>query len=460
MLAKLDDQLGQSNAQEDPGGWAKQALSRIRDWMGAGGDDQEYTEWRKTKLARALSTSAQKLAEQWEQRITADIYDLMAFPGARVAGAELALETLYQEFQKAADTHTLICQQQTPKTTLAWRQAEEALKECQSGSGGFRLFGGRSKTRLLRIFLEQLSQYAHMRLNEELVSAVRQCFSQLVARLADRVRDLGFCRQRLRHLQENLDRPASDDDEELNGTRPSTSEITQGRSPMPSAESFWDTIRQTETARVVLPSGDADLEHAAVRFLHELTQDQWLQLDRELHEKVLEPQGGLHGACMSGDLTRQMAVPLMEGSTQFLNQHLPIMDVAQIIKSEFDAGESCLTEEASESLKEQTLDYLARAAAPWMNKHGRNRHECLLIPASNAGKALSESVTELFPDLKLVRVPGQSDLMFLCEQGNLTFAELMPLLKPCRAAYEAAAAAQISSPHARFDITDWLPLEP
>ncbi len=66
----------------------------------------------------------------------------------------------------------------------------------------------------------------------------------------------------------------------------------------------------------------------------------------------------------------------------------------------------------------------------------------------------------MFPDLKLVRVPGQSDLMFLCEQGSLTFEELAPLLKPCRAAYEAAAGSQITSPHVRFDVMDWLPLEP
>ena len=82
------------------------------------------------------------------------------------------------------------------------------------------------------------------------------------------------------------------------------------------------------------------------------------------------------------------------------------------------------------------------------------------LDRSNAGKGLSESITELFPELKVVRVPGQSDLMFLCEQGGLTFEELKSLLKPCRAAYEANAPSQVTSPHARFDVVDWLPLEP
>ena len=43
---------------------------------------------------------------------------------------------------------------------------------------------------------------------------------------------------------------------------------------------------------------------------------------------------------------------------------------------------------------------------------------------------------------------------------RLTDQELASLLKPCRAAYEPAASAQLTSPHARFDVTDWLPLEP
>ena len=50
LLAKLEDQVTQSVAQEDPGNWCKQAMGRIRDWMGAGSDDQEYSEWRKAEV--------------------------------------------------------------------------------------------------------------------------------------------------------------------------------------------------------------------------------------------------------------------------------------------------------------------------------------------------------------------------------------------------------------------------
>ena len=458
LLAKLDDAIAQSPAQDDAGNWSKQALSRVRDWMGIGGDDQEYNEWRKTKLARSLSAAAQKIAEQWEARITADAHALMAYPGARVASAELAIEQLHRHFQTAAESLARVYQQNQGATSQAWRDTEAAVQECFTGAGGFRLFGGRSKTRLLRTFLEKLTNFAHIRLKEELLCAARQCFTHLVGRLAERHRDLGFCRQRLRHLRENLDRPVVDED--LNGTRPTAGDVTLSRSPIPGAESHWDMIRQTETARVVLPHGKDDLEQAAYHFLQDLKPDQWLQLDRELQEKVLEPQGGLQAACMTGDLTRQMALPITEGATQFLDKHLAIMDVAQIIRSECEAGESALHDATAPGLREQTEDYLRRSHSPWPNMEGRRRHQVLLVPVSNAGKGLGDAVTEMFPDLRLVRVPGQSDLMFLCEQGGLTIDALKSLLAPCRAAYEQAVGAPVTSPHARFDVVDWMPLEP
>jgi eukaryotic-like serine/threonine-protein kinase len=163
---------------------------------------------------------------------------------------------------------------------------------------------------------------------------------------------------------------------------------------------------------------------------------------------------------MNGDLTRQMAVPLLDGATQFLNQHLPIMDVAQIIKNEGETGESCFSEVAARGVLEQTQDYLDRSMPAWHKKNGKKQESFLLVPASNAGKILGETIHAAFPSLHLVRVPGQSDLMFLREQGDLSSEELISLLKACRAAYENAAVAPTTSPHARYDITDWLPLEP
>lgn len=452
VLAKLEEQLVQSVAQDDPGNWAKQALGRVRDWVGGGGEgEQELNEWRKTRLARLLQTTALKLAEQWEQTITSETFALMQNPGARVATAELALARIQQALAKAAEAQRHPLAQQADRIAQAWQHVEQALQECITG-GGFRWFGGRSRTRQLRIFMDHLSDFVHLRLDEELRGAARFCLINLAGRLAERSRDLGFCRQRLRHMQQSLQNGPADPAEEMATLRPGA-EHPLTRSPLPSANTYWEAIRQSATARVLLPDGQDDLEQAALRYLQGLHSDHWEQLDRELYENVLLPQGGLHGACISGDLTRQLAVPLLEAASKALDQHLPIMDVAQILKSEADAA-------GSDNLREHTGDYLDRAVPLLAGRDGSRQVNYLLVPASPAGKTLGEAVVTLYPDIRLVRVPGQSDLMFLREQGGLGAADFEPLLRLCRTAYEATVNSPNTSPHARFDILDWLPIDP
>ena len=82
------------------------------------------------------------------------------------------------------------------------------------------------------------------------------------------------------------------------------------------------------------------------------------------------------------------------------------------------------------------------------------------MPATESGKAFGEKAEQAVPQLQIVRVPGQADLMFCCEQDYLLAADMQKLLKPCRQAYEESAPVPQSSPHARFDIGDWIPIDP
>jgi hypothetical protein len=459
LLAGVEEQSLQSIAQDDPAGWGRQALSRVRDWIGSGTDpNQESNDWRKSKLTRALTGAAQKVAEEWDREMTAQVMGLMTHSGARVAAAEVAFTRLQDFCQASMGELKQRLAQHAARTTQLWQQLECSLHDCATGGGGFRLFGGRSTRRLLRAFIDSLAQYARHRYQEELTLACRQVFALLHGRLGDRLREMGFCRQRLRHLQENLEYAFPGPEEELHATRPGA-ELTVSHSPVPSTEAYWEAIRESPTARVVLPDGEEDLERAACRFLQRLTSEHWLELDRELHERVLMPGGGLYGACVNGgDLTRSVAVPLLDEAIGQLGRHLPIMDVAQILGAELGVAPG----EASdpEELQKRTKDYLERSAPLFAQPHGSGQHSFLLVPASEAGKWLGEALSAALPELKVVRVPGQADLMFCREQKPLGPKDLHRLLKPCRATYEGVANSPQVSPHARFDITDWVPLDP
>ena len=140
-------------------------------------------------------------------------------------------------------------------------------------------------------------------------------------------------------------------------------------------------------------------------------------------------------------MTRQLAEPLLLETSNFLGEHLPIMDVAQILGTEF----GYLDEEAKsqpagnqEELARQTKEYVDRAAPLIVGKLTNKQASFLLLPASPAGRALGTGLCQVVSELRPVSVPGQSDLMICREQGMLTSADLSKLLKPCRAAFESS----------------------
>jgi serine/threonine protein kinase len=451
MLFTLEEQSQQSVAQDDPGNWARQALSRIREWTGSnttstagsGGD------WRKARLGRALSAAADKLAAEWNDRLVSVAWSLMEHPGRRVAAADAILGRFVHFAEEMAVAQETRLGQQKERTFQAWQQVEIALGSCLSGGGGFSFFGNRSR-RVLRVFMDHLAAYARQRLIEELLRATQQFFALLRGRLDEQLRDLTFCRQRLRHLQECLETPPQEE-EELAATR--LGDTTLNQSPTPSTESFWDSIRQSATAHVVLPDGDEDLERSASRFLGTLTAEQWTNLDQVLQDSVLALLGGLYDACRrTSDLRRNLAVPLLDQATTFLGSLLPTTDVAQVERNTAAVHRI--------EVGAQAKDYFERGVPLLANKDLATQDPYLLIPASEEGKAFGAAAQAGVAGLQLVRVPGQAHLMFCREQGYLSPEDLQKLLRPCQRAYQEANTVVTVSPHARFDITDWVPIDP
>jgi hypothetical protein len=464
LLGKLEEQYQQSVAQEDPSSWARQAVSRVRDLVGAGmandapgsNNSSALAEWRKSRISRALTAAAEVVAEEWSSRLSSAALDLMEHPGRRVAAAEAALERFVQFCTEAAAAHGARRNQQAGRTHYAWQQLHAALEGCMEGGdrGGWGLptllFGSRSR-RSLRVVMDHLAAFARQCLAEELMAADQGFFEILGGRLSERLRELTFCRQRLRHLQESLESPV--DEESDLATAHLGVGVTPGQSPMPSAETFWESIRQSATIRVVLPDGEADLERAAVRFSETLTDAQRVQLDQVLQDRVLAGLGGLHAACAgSTDLGRTLAMPLVDQAASFLGEQLPATDVAQF--------ELAIAEKSAASLTEQIVDYLGRAAPMVAGSDAAQHSSFLLVPASDAGKAFGEATQKAVKDVQIVRVPGQAHLMCACEQGYLSTEDMQAVIRPCQAAYEETSIVPQASPHARFDIIDWVPLDP
>jgi serine/threonine protein kinase len=450
LLSKLEEQSQQSVALDDPGNWAHQALARVQDWIGVRHRLDTESGWRRSRLGRALSGAVQKLAAEWDERLADSAFQLMEHSGPRVAAAESALTRLIQACQEASAGQHSLLDQHVQRTTAAWHHLEQAAQGCQLTSGGFSLFGGRSK-RTLRVFMDHLAAFSRQRLVEEIVSAGILFLTTLENRLQDRVRELAICRQRLRHIQEALEASLEGDLDTGNGAV--GPEATNGDAIPASPEAYWEMIRESRTARAILPGGETDLGQAAARFVATLTPEQWGQLDQALQDQVLSVRGGLHRACLAaGDMARSLTQPLLSVAASCLGNHLPVTDVAEAESSARSGSPDAFAEQVRGSFD---------AAAPLVSaKDDQNQVTFLLVPASDAGKAFGEAAKQTLPTTDLVKVPGQADLMFCREQGYLHAEDVQRTFRACRQAYEETAVLPSVSPHARFDILDWVPLDP
>jgi serine/threonine protein kinase len=451
LMNSLEEQALDYPAQDDPGAWARQTMLRIREWLGAGlGTSRDTGEWRKSRVSRALESAAQQTAAEWIDKLSKDVFALTEHPGRRLAAAEAALNLLTSFCDDETARQTTLNEHLSEKVRQAQTNLQSALETCLSGGGGFSLFGNRTR-RSLRVFLDHLSAFASQCLEEDISSATRMFFGFLHGKLGDRLRDLTFCRQRLRSLQEALEIPLSSMDDMADTPLPNDMSPTPS-STLPSTESFWESIRESATTRVVLPEEDGDLEHAAMRFLRSLKLEHWVQLDQSLQENVLAPLGGLCRACLcSVDVVRTLLAPLMDQAAMSLGNHLPITDVAQVESDPTIRGNGATS---------PIQDYYDRSAPLVGGKDPEASSSFLLIPASDAGKIYGEHARRVVPNLHVLKVAGQADLMFCREQGYLNVEDVEHVFRACRAAYAETAVVLGASPHARFDVTDWVPLAP
>src|SRR5207302_7680084 len=104
-------------------------------------------------------------------------------------------------------------EQQAQRTQQAWQRLDKALEGCagagERSSWALSLFGNRAR-RSLRVVMDHLAAFARQCLAEEIMAGEQRFFQCLSGQLGEWLRELTFCRQRLRYLQENLESPVEE----------------------------------------------------------------------------------------------------------------------------------------------------------------------------------------------------------------------------------------------------------
>jgi hypothetical protein len=249
---------------------------------------------------------------------------------------------------------------------------------------------------------------------------------------------MAFCRNRLAHVLQVLDSPLAN--------LPAHTDSPVGMSE----ESLQQTLHPTNTVQVVLPGGEKHIDRSVKRVLNSVKDSDRLRLENALQKLVLESRGGLAGLCrINADLFRTLIAPMVEQTTAFLGELLPVTDVTEV--------ETTSARAQHQDLAARIGDYHERAHPPCDST--AEVRTFVIVPDSDSGRSFAGEVRRTLPSALTIPVAGSTtDLLFCREQGCLEPSELMTLLSSCLPAYYQSLASPHTNPHARFDVTEWMPI--
>jgi hypothetical protein len=456
FLSQTAAQADSTFARTEPSNWCRDVLQRMREWAGgAGSSASPGNEWQRSKLDRMYLDSAEKVSAEYAALLNRPARRLFNTPGDRMAIAHAAYEKLLDKMTVIVEHYQQQVAHQQAVSNNSHSKVSAALEETLSGIKGFSFFPAKKMQKLLERFLEAVTKFTRDRLAEYTLRSIETVYRQLTARITELQRDLKFCGQRLKQLEYSLMTAGSEQDltsasmESLGGKQAG---FSSSASQMSSSQVLRDAA-MVLASRIVLPDGQSDLENAATKFLASVPHTAWAELDLHLQENVMKPMGGLFTLCMNhSDLARALNGPLLQGTAAYLNQHLAVTDVCQ---AELSTAAALGVDLAAQT---KVFHHLATPSIA-SKSNTSDESDFLLVPNTDAGKQFTQLAVKALDKLKTISISVVTDIFICREQGNLTLGDIQQVVQHCKDEYEQNKSSLVSSPHARMDTQDWLPLE-
>jgi eukaryotic-like serine/threonine-protein kinase len=440
-LKGLPEAAAEAAGRSDTASWAEHLWEQTRDWLGQEPTTESDSSFRRGQLSKLLDRGLGRAILAWQNELQELLRPLSEIPGPRISSWEVVLNEINNACAAAI---ALLDKEQRNQLELrlkARQEIQESLENCRGAAeGGFNLFGNRNG-RALKNLVEKIKAFCDIRIKEDMATIASQFYRRLAAWILHLRDEVAHARARIVELARILD---------LHMVLPGSSQGAGVDSPDVD-EAMQTTLQHSNTMRVVLPYGEDHLDSSAAELLSHLPASDIPRLESILTKLVIDPRGGLIEACKgTGELQRQLATPLIEQATAFLNNQLPSEDVTEV---ELLAAGDNPTE-----LKRRITSYV-RAATPLASGPAEEERTFVLIPDTSSGHEYAEEVTKAVRNVTPVPVRGHvNDLMFCREQSCLRTADLYRLLEPCWDAYHQSSKSIESNPHSRFDVSSWMPL--
>ncbi len=381
-------------------------------------------------LPKALHQAAEKLAAEWSQKLAEVAVRLIEEPTYRLAGAEEAIRQAVKLLEKILETHEPIVKRLQEQSGEIFTEICTTLSQVEQ-QGSWRRVQLTSKN-----VIDLLAAYAKTRYHSLVLGQVVGVYVSLRGHLSDTLREINFCRTRLKELRDIL---AAGD--------PRLAPPSEDQEPEPALHA--EGLALHGWGRLLFPIGCENLEQAVQMTQAGLSEEQLLELDSQIQEMLKREYRALVHVCLtSAHITRKVASNMQDVAARFVDTLLASTDAAELFLQQYEQ-EGNLDGEIESLFEEAMPDF---SVGRINSNRARSEISILAVPAGESGNALQEKARGVLTDSDLVTTTTTGDVVFYRELCNLPLVDMDHLGLLGQEAYRQLLAIEHFTPHSRGDL--------
>jgi serine/threonine protein kinase len=368
-------------------------------------------------LEETLRKEAERLFEEWEEKVTRLTMRLIEQPQFRLPGADESIRQVIAKIDQTILHNDPLSQEYTENTAKAYDRLEQLRPYVHEI-----VRGGRSTARELAEAVELLRQYPKWRYQSLVLRHVNSTFSKVRDFLSDKTREIAFCRTRLAELARAFDEPPGDD----------------------------KTTKKLGSGLYMFPAGCRNIAETTERLFPPITQTDLDALDSKVQEVIRQGFTSLLHVIMTAasNLLKNLENAMSAEGEAYAVTRMPETSVVEMFLSRH-------------SDPEKTIDQLIQAydeAAPKLSKGESTSLTELCVLAAPPGPQegrFRDMARRAIPDTELLAAPSPDDIVFYREETQLPLGKLEYLTPEIMQMYRQALSSEHFPPHSRNDV-DWL----
>jgi serine/threonine protein kinase len=384
-----------------------QSISRLQQIVGM--PDERAMQRSVGSIEHRLHEVAESMTREYAGKITRLAVTLLEHPDYRLVGANEVVEQL----QKRIDA--MLKQYET----MAYELGAKAIDAYYLLHSYLQAEKGQRRPTPAEL-AEAIRIYPTSRYESLIIRQACRILQTGKVQLADQLRDLNFCRQRLEEVMKSF--------------------LDDRRDAFPTME------------RTLLPQGVSSATVAATRLQDSISSEDLRAFDKKLQVRIEQEFTALFNVCLSSmNMLGSLQATIEEQAKSFLAPRLGEADLGKMFCDKFSNGNSA----------SQAMRWLHDQAAAKVSLLGCDKNEMVLMggPGDDSGRYFRELAEYSLEQPPTEYVMMSSEIMIYREHSQIPLTALPQLGPLGEEAYNNALDAPHGTPHSRTDIVQWQDVE-